>query len=128
MEITTLLKILSDEIRLRILNLLKEYPLCVGELQTILGVKQSNLSRHLDKLKMSNLIVSKKRAQWVYYQINLADFEEYSFIKSLISKDITIDPIFREDLIKLKRYKASGLCCQDLRDIDFTYEKIKFIK
>lgn len=126
MELITLLKILSDENRLRILNLLKESPLCVGELQTLLDVKQSNVSRHLEKLKMSNLIVCKKKAQWVYYQINLTDFKNYSFINTLFFEDMKMDSIFKEDLTKLNKYKASGLCCQDLRDIDFKFENIKF--
>jgi ArsR family transcriptional regulator len=128
MGIITLLKILSDENRLRIINILKEYPLCVGEIQTILDIKQSNASRHLEKLKMSNLIVSKKKAQWVYYEINLTNFKDYSFINPLLFKDIKMESIYREDLIRFNKYNSSGLNCQDLRDVDFKFENIKFKK
>ena len=126
MEISTLLKILADENRLRILNILKESPLCVGEIQTLLNIKQSNASSHLEKLKNYGLITNKKEAQWVYYQICKEQLEEYSFIKQLLFKDINNSSIFKEDLSKLARYKKSGLNCQDLKNIDFDFSKIKF--
>ncbi|MFA9398016.1 MAG: ArsR/SmtB family transcription factor [Clostridiaceae bacterium] len=126
MEISTILKILSDENRLRIMNILKEYSLCVGEIQSILNIRQSNASRHLEKLKNSGLITYQKKAQWIYYQLSSERLEEYPFIKQLIFEDIKGDLIFQEDLYKLNRYKASGLCCEDLRQIGFDFSKIKF--
>lgn len=126
MKITTILKILSDENRLRIINILKEYSLCVGEIQTILNIGQSNASRHLEKLKNSGLITNQKKAQWIYYQLCNEQLEEYLFIKQLLFEDIKKDSIFQEDLYKLNKYKLSGLCCQDLKNIRFDFTKIKF--
>jgi len=126
LEIPTILKLLSDENRLRILNILKESFLCVGEIQTILNIKQSNASSHLEKLKTYGLITNKKKAQWIYYQICFDKIEEYPFIKQLLYTDIKTSPIFKEDLDKLKKYKDSGLDCQDLRKVGFDFSKIKF--
>jgi ArsR family transcriptional regulator, arsenate/arsenite/antimonite-responsive transcriptional repressor len=60
MEIVYILKALADENRLRILNLLKNGELCVCDSEGVLGIKQSNTSRHLNKLKIAELIVSEK--------------------------------------------------------------------
>lgn len=126
MGISLILKIISDENRLRIMNILKENSLCVGEIQTILNIKQSNASRHLEKLKSSGLITSKKNAQWIYYQLSNEKLDEYSFLKELVFEDIKSDLVFKEDMLRLNKYKASGLCCQDLRDVEFEYDKLDF--
>ena len=60
-------KILSDETRYRILNLLNYSELCVCEITDVLGATQSNISRHLGKLA------------WVSYKINPAILSEYPF-------------------------------------------------
>ena len=126
MEILIVLKILSDENRLRILNLLKEYSLCVGEIQTILNISQSNASRHLEKIKTSGLITNYKKAQWIYYQLRDKQLEKYPFIRQLLYEDMKENAVFMEDLHRLNKYKTSGLSCQDLRDAGFVYNKIKF--
>lgn len=126
MNISIILKTLSDENRLRIMNILRESSLCVGEIQTILNINQSNVSRHLEKLKSSGLITYHKQAQWIYYQLCNEQLEKYPFIKQLLFEDIKNDSIFEEDLYKLKKYKSSGLCCQDLKNIGLDFNKIKF--
>ncbi|MDC7237574.1 MAG: metalloregulator ArsR/SmtB family transcription factor [Sphaerochaetaceae bacterium] len=126
MDAITILKILSDQTRLRILNLLKEDSLCVGEIQTLLDIKQPNASKHLEKLKLYELILSKKKAQWVYYQINLEKFEKYKFLKDLLFSDIKREEIFNIDISRLKKYKNSDLCCQDLKNVGFKFDNIKF--
>lgn len=125
MSISNILKVLSDENRLRIINILKEYSLCVGEIQTVLSIEQSNASRHLEKLKNSGFITYEKKAQWIYYKLNKEKLKEYFFLKKLIFEDTKNDLIFQEDLYKLKKYKSSGLCCQDLKLIGFDFDKIK---
>ncbi|MCY1151205.1 MAG: metalloregulator ArsR/SmtB family transcription factor [Sphaerochaetaceae bacterium] len=126
MDAITILKILSDQTRLRILNLLKEDSLCGGEIQTLLDIKQPNASKHLEKLKLYELILSKKKAQWVYYQINLEKFEKYKFLKDLLFSDIKREEIFNIDISRLKKYKNSDLCCQDLKNVGFKFDNIKF--
>ncbi len=126
MDITTILKLLSDEVRLRIINILNEKPLCVGEIQTILDIKQSNASRHLEKLKNSELVIYKKDAQWIYYKINKSYLAQYPFINSLLKENINKDKLFSKDLLRLKKYKESDLTCQDLRNINFNFEEINF--
>ena len=60
MDIDYIFKALADGNRIRILNLLRSGELCGYDIELVLGVKQSNASRHLNRLKMAEIIVSKK--------------------------------------------------------------------
>lgn len=115
MDLVEVLKALSHENRIRILNLLKQQELCVCELESILGVNQSNASRHLSKLKHERLINSKQRAQWVYYSINEDLFSEHFFLKNILDELNSLD-ICREDNQRLKKYQGSGLSCEELSE------------
>ena len=50
MNTVQMLKALGDETRIRIVNILRDGPLCVCEIESILEITQSNASRHLSKL------------------------------------------------------------------------------
>src|SRR6056297_1740991 len=86
-----LFKALADENRLRILNLLLNGEFCVCELEIFLGLSQSNLSRHLGKLKTSGIIIAKKDGQWVHYLIS-EDFQNkaallYEYLQQKLGKN-----------------------------------------
>ncbi|MEG2418313.1 MAG: metalloregulator ArsR/SmtB family transcription factor, partial [Eubacterium sp.] len=67
--ITDILKTLSDPTRLRILNLLSHGEMCVCELEYLLGIKQSNLSKHLGILDRNHLIRRNRVNKFVFCQI-----------------------------------------------------------
>lgn len=67
--LTGIFRLLSDETRLRILSVLRESELAVGELQKILGLGQSTLSTQLGLLKEQDLVASRKEGQKVFYRI-----------------------------------------------------------
>ena len=67
MDVSEVLKALADPNRLRILNLLHEQTLCVCDLEAILDLNQSNLSRHLSKLKQAGIVKARKKALFTYY-------------------------------------------------------------
>jgi ArsR family transcriptional regulator len=100
MEIIDVLKTLADENRLRILNLIyvKE-KLCVCEIERTLGLTQSNVSRHISRLKKEKLIIGEKRAQWVDYSLNEKFLEKYPFIKEILKNELRGN-IFLKDLEK----------------------------
>jgi ArsR family transcriptional regulator len=66
-------KLLADKTRLSIMALLKEKELCVCEIVEVLATTQPNISQHLRKLKMAQLVTESRRGQWVYYSLSLAD-------------------------------------------------------
>lgn len=116
MELMQILKALSEETRVRILNLLMNEELCVGEIEYLLNINQSNASRHLSALKNSALIIYEKKAQWIYYSINLAALEKYPLVKSLLENEVQEIDLFAKDKEKLKEYKESGEICSDLKE------------
>ena len=114
MDLTKTLKALSHINRIRILNLLNRRELCVCELENIMELNQSNVSRHLSKLKEADLIIGEKKAQWIYYQINEKLFHKHIFLKKLVDKELDNLSKCKEDLDKLNKYQKSGLSCEDL--------------
>ena len=62
-----LFKAFADRTRLRILHLLRQREMCVGDMVKILGVPQPKASRHLTYLKRSGLVRSRQEGLWRYY-------------------------------------------------------------
>lgn len=60
---------LSDPLRLTILFLVKDQPLCVCVIKSVLGIADSKLSYHLTILKKAGLIVGEQLGNWVIYRI-----------------------------------------------------------
>uniref|UniRef100_A0A7C3PGS1 ArsR family transcriptional regulator n=1 Tax=Oscillatoriales cyanobacterium SpSt-418 TaxID=2282169 RepID=A0A7C3PGS1_9CYAN len=65
---------LSEPLRVRIVELLRDKELCVCDLCDSLEVGQSKLSFHLKILKAAKLLRSRQEGRWVYYSLNLPQF------------------------------------------------------
>jgi DNA-binding transcriptional ArsR family regulator len=63
-------KALSDDTRQRILEMLLEQELCVGDIVEAFDMSQPSISHHLSVLKQFNLVTSRKDGKQVYYAIN----------------------------------------------------------
>lgn len=81
-KLTDALKALSDETRLRMINLLYVKELCVCDIMEALQISQAKASRHLSYLKNAGLVKDRKHAQWVYYSIALDD--QMKFVDKLV--------------------------------------------
>jgi len=62
-------KALADPTRLRILNLLLTAPGCVCELQAVLNLPQSLISRHLAYLRNAGLVGDERQGMRVLYRL-----------------------------------------------------------
>lgn len=111
-----MMKALSDETRMRILNLLKDGDLCVCEIEVLLDINQSNASRHLNKLTNAKIIEYYKVAKYVYYKLNENTIKKYPFIKEIIENQTLKLELFNKDYERLNKYKNSNLSCDDLKD------------
>jgi ArsR family transcriptional regulator len=116
LSLIRILKALGDETRLSIVNILRIENLCVCEIEAILQSSQSNVSRHLAKLRDAGVIYSEKKSQWVYYGINTDMLAKYSFMKILLDEDLAKHPQYQEELAKLKLYREQNNECQSLED------------
>ncbi len=101
-EILNILKSLSDETRLRIVNLLFEKELCVCDIMEVLEVTQTKASRHLIYLKNAGLVSDRKQAQWVYYSLIKESNEK--LISILVTEYLRSLPQFNNDLEKLNQW------------------------
>ena len=63
-------KALSDETRLRILNILLERECCVCELMQVLDLTQSRTSRHLITLCDAGFLKFRRQGLWAMYSID----------------------------------------------------------
>jgi ArsR family transcriptional regulator, arsenate/arsenite/antimonite-responsive transcriptional repressor len=64
------LRLLADDTRLRILNLLlRTSDLCVCELVAILRLPQYQISRHLGPMRRSGLLTTERRGPFVFYGV-----------------------------------------------------------
>jgi ArsR family transcriptional regulator len=110
-DIVYILKALADDNRIRILNLLRNDELCVCDIEVVLGIKQSNASRHLNRLKVAEIIVSEKKSQWVYFRLKDETFLKFPFLSIIINDEVRKISVCKEDLKLLKKIKASGRSC-----------------
>ncbi len=60
-------KALSDETRLRLLNVLSRFELNVNELVELMGMGQSRVSRHLKILSEAGLVGWRRDGLWIFY-------------------------------------------------------------
>ena len=66
---TSLLKAMSNPVRLLVLCQLAESEKSVGELERVVNVSQSALSQHLALLRSRGLVASRRAGQTIYYSL-----------------------------------------------------------
>ena len=70
-------KALSDETRLRILNLLMARECCVCEVMQVLDISQTRASRNLSALYNAGFLKLRKDGLWSLYSIDREGMKEY---------------------------------------------------
>jgi ArsR family transcriptional regulator len=68
-QLSRLFQALSDETRLRILEMLRSGEHCVCDLTGALEAQQSRLSFHLRTLKEAGLVTDRRDGRWSYYAL-----------------------------------------------------------
>lgn len=117
MKIIQMLKALGDETRIRIVNILREGPLCVCEIESILRITQSNASRHLNKLMNANIVTYYKEAKYVYYKLDEKTLKKYNFIKVFLENELDKEEKLKYDYDILIAYKDAGLNCENVSKV-----------
>ncbi len=112
-EVTTALKALSEEIRIRLLLVLLKEEACVCELMATFDMAQSKLSHHLIALRDAGFIKDEKRGKWNYYSIDTKSLD--SMRKNLLgslSSWLSDDSIIEKDRATLEKVKdRMQICC-----------------
>lgn len=68
-EVSSLLKVLSNEKRLLIICALYRGEKSVGELEEWVDLSQSALSQHLARLRRDDIVETRREAQTIYYSL-----------------------------------------------------------
>jgi len=101
----------SDPTRLRILQLLREGELCVGELVTILDMPQPTISRHLAYLRRSALVTTRKSGLWMYYSIAPPKSEFHRKLLDCLTACFADVPELKKDAARARKVRKDGGCC-----------------
>ena len=102
-----ILKSLADDTRLRIINLLGKEELNVTQLCKILGTTQSNLSKHLARLRLTGVVGDRREGLNVYYYLAMPENRAYHELINAITKGLTELEIFKKDVEKLNTTKRA---------------------
>ena len=105
-------KALSDETRLRIINVLMVQECCVCEVMQALDISQSRSSRNLGILHDAGLIESKRDGVWTVYFIDEASSALFlSQLVSIVKDGLKDNPQSIEDIERLKSAERIGPGC-----------------
>ena len=111
-EITKAFKALSDETRLRILNLLLERECCVCEVMQVLDISQTRASRNLTILYEAGFLKLRREGLWALYSIDESCLKNYH--QDLIEatrQGLAKNKIALRDRQKLKTAERIGPVC-----------------
>lgn len=94
--ISELFRLLSDGSRVRIFWILCHCEECVVNLSAMVGMSSPAVSHHLKQLRLSGLIVSRRKGKEVYYRS--AHTGQAKFLHEMVEKLASIScPVCKED-------------------------------
>lgn len=97
---SSVLRLLADPTRVRLLALLEREELTVAELAAVLHLAQPRVSTHLAKLKEANLVRDRRAGVSAYYRANSeGDEKQHELLKSL--RESIDDALLRDDAARL---------------------------
>jgi len=90
-ETVRIFKALSEDSRVRILNLLLHHgEMCISDIEQILDFTQAKTSRHMTYLKNAGIVGYRKSDQWIFYYIQEEVMGIFNQIWTYIEKDGTL--------------------------------------
>lgn len=108
-SLITAMKALSDETRLRILNLLLERECCVCEVMQVLSISQSRASRNLGILESAGFLRSRRIGTWMLYSMDRQRAnQEILSLAELLKDSLVNDEVLAVDRERLK--KTARIC------------------
>jgi len=82
-----ILKALSDETRLKIVDMLSCGELCACKIQERFDITQPTLSYHMKILTSCGLVVGSRDGAWMHYSINVSKSAELTqFLSTIVSE------------------------------------------
>ncbi len=111
-ELAKAFKALSDETRLRILNLLLQRQCCVCEVMQALDISQTRASRNLSALYDAGFLKLRKDGLWSLYSIDREGIKEhFSDMVEAVRKGLEGNEAVALDRERLKKAERVGPGC-----------------
>jgi ArsR family transcriptional regulator len=97
-------KALSDETRLRILNVLLERECCVCEVMQALDISQSRASRNLGILQDAGFLTARRDGTWIVYSLDWQTANQYAASLAKLFKGSPVsNELMTQDKERLKQ-------------------------
>ena len=111
-DIVKAMKALSDETRIRILNLLLVRECCVCEVMQALDISQTRASRNLSALYDAGFLKLRKDGLWSLYSIDAEGMKPYySHLVEAVKKGLEDNDVVTQDRARLKKARRVGPGC-----------------
>ncbi len=108
-ELIKSIKALSDETRLRMLNLLAQRECCVCEVMQVLNISQTRASRNLSMLYDAGFLKQRREGLWAYYSIDKSHLENYlASLLDAVEIGLKDNPLAIQDKENLQKAKRLG--------------------
>ena len=106
------MKALSDETRLRILNILLERECCVCEVMQALGISQSRASRNLGIIQDAGFLKARRDGAWILYSVDWqSDNHCATSLTELLNDFLVSNEVLAKDRERLKTTVRVGPGC-----------------
>jgi DNA-binding transcriptional ArsR family regulator len=101
------LKAAADPTRTRILKLLEAGPLCVCQIQAVLALAPSTVSKHLTLLKVAGLAEDRRDGRWIRYMLAEGGRNPHAAgVLALLRGTSDRDPVILADRRRLREVRA----------------------
>lgn len=104
------LKALGDESRVKMLWILEGRELCSCEIQEVVGLAQSTVSRHLQLLEEAGFVVSEKAGLWKNYRFHPSPAPLVQGLLSVLRLAAATNPEARRAREKAAMISRQALC------------------
>jgi arsenate reductase/ArsR family transcriptional regulator len=109
-DLELVLKAAGDPTRTRILKLLEGGGLCVCQVQVVLGLAPSTVSKHLSILKSAGLVEDKRDGKWIQYTLLKEERNPYANpVLAMLRGPLDRDPAVVADRRRLREIKKIPL-------------------
>jgi ArsR family transcriptional regulator len=117
-QLVKAIKALSDDTRIRILNVVAERECCVCEVMQALDISQTRASRNLSMLYDVGFLKMRKDGLWTIYSLDKNEMPDYIVkLTEAVTLALSKNKIAAQDRERLKSSSRSGSCAQKDNDV-----------
>lgn len=104
-DMENLFNALSDQTRLRLLNLIRDEEVCVCFFVEALDESQPKISRHLAYLRKTGLVETRRDGKWMHYKLNMPEDDH---LRNIVNT--TLDRLAESDQMRNDYEKLITAC------------------